>query len=843
MFENQGAGMARRRASAGLRLAVALWAAVFAAGALAALAADDDADKKKEDEVIEMPEVLVSGSGNEAGVTTLSHEKIQNTPTPTNTITDALRSQSNIQFSSESRSSAAGGEITPPRITIRGSKHYENNFMLGGVSNSNNITPGGGGDGFSFSGEAQTLFIDTSLLDSISVYSENIGAEYGSFTGGVVDAKLRDARTDRWHAAANFRYTSDSLASFHYTEGQQQSVKRFHAQQSEFSKSDFNIAVDGPLTRNLGLLVSYARQHSYVPSDIIFVNADYSEYREKKKTYRDNENFLIRLNTKGYERFEASLTAIYAPYRNSSDATTRRNEGGKTQGGGFSLIYDMTNKFSFASLKTLVNFKHDKFASESDNPNPFVARWITVPGGYANWFEWDDEQTIADEVAYQNQESTKKSFSYKGVLDFNKVRTGGLGHTIKAGVEAEFATAKYEKLQDNVSFTMAILDSAAVGDRLNGVITGEQWTQSRPLYPAGKRTADYKNFAIFLEDAIDVERFTFRPGIRMSYDDITGNFDPAWRLFANADIFNNGKWNVYGGYNRYYGTQILANALGVDNGIKFYRRTNWDAPWEPSFEMFTSSELGDLKTPYSDEVNLGSSVNYRKTLFKLDLVSREYKDQIRGEIDGSQPGIWRHFINTNKGRTSYRGATFTAAKDYAIGDTRHVSELSFTASRTKDNSSVGSNTAWSDWFSGWGDIEYVTFNGAVIPSWELPSVDFAAPFVFTYSHQTQIGENLRLNVILRDQAGERRIFQMGDGLPDPDTGDPTRLMVLRRLNNAFWVDFSAEYDIKIKGSKYTVGADVLNLFTRKNEIGIGSNGVASGYTMGRQLFVNLRYAF
>jgi iron complex outermembrane receptor protein len=57
MFENQSTGMVRRRASAWLRLAVALWAAVFAVGAFAA---DDDADKKKEDEVIDLPEVLVS---------------------------------------------------------------------------------------------------------------------------------------------------------------------------------------------------------------------------------------------------------------------------------------------------------------------------------------------------------------------------------------------------------------------------------------------------------------------------------------------------------------------------------------------------------------------------------------------------------------------------------------------------------------------------------------------------------------------------------------------------------------------------------------------------------------
>ncbi|MDR1460518.1 MAG: Plug domain-containing protein [Campylobacteraceae bacterium] len=190
-------------------------------------------------------------------------EKIANTPTPTNSITDALRSNSNIQFSQNSRSSARGGEIAPPKVSIRGSMHYENNFMINGVSNNNNINPGGlENNAFSDfpSSEAQSLFLDTSLVDSISVYTEAISAEYGSFTGGVVDAKLKNAQMDRWHMMSNFRYTKDSWAKYHLSETQKNTAYATNERyQPEFNKYEYNVAFNGPVNDYLGLILSYGK--------------------------------------------------------------------------------------------------------------------------------------------------------------------------------------------------------------------------------------------------------------------------------------------------------------------------------------------------------------------------------------------------------------------------------------------------------------------------------------------------------------------------------------------------------------------------------------------------------
>jgi hypothetical protein len=236
-----------------------------------------------------------------------------------------LRSNSSVQFSKDSRSSATGGEIVPPKISIGGAQRYENNFMLNGVSNNNNLNPAGLGyaDGWygAAAGEAQSLFIDTSLVESVSAQTKAVSAEYGSFTGGVIDAKLKDARMDRWHITSKFRYTKDDWAKYHLTDDQKHTDKSTsETYQPEFNKYEYAIALDGPITDNLGLLLNYGAQHSKIPlwSAYDINKSGGATYKERRTQYRDNKNYLIKLNTHDKDNFEASLTAIYAPYTHST---------------------------------------------------------------------------------------------------------------------------------------------------------------------------------------------------------------------------------------------------------------------------------------------------------------------------------------------------------------------------------------------------------------------------------------------------------------------------------------------------------------------------------------------
>jgi hypothetical protein len=305
--------------------------------------------------------------GNDAKI--LESRRIQNTPAPSKFITDKFTGNSEVQYSQNARSSVKGGEIAPPKISIRGGRHYENNFMIEGMSNNNNINPNGFGtgerNGYSptVSGESQSFFVETSLVDTVSFYTENIGAQYGSFTGGVVNAKLKNARMERWHTTTNFRYTKDSWAKYHLTQAQENiTYGTTESYQPEFNKYEYSAAFDGPVNEHLGLLVSYGKQRSKIPlwSGYNIYNADNSTYRERRIQYRENENFLIRLNTNGVEDFEASLTAIYAPYSERLFQTSSKYSDYDTQSGGFNIFYNMKNALKFGVFENTLGGQTDK---------------------------------------------------------------------------------------------------------------------------------------------------------------------------------------------------------------------------------------------------------------------------------------------------------------------------------------------------------------------------------------------------------------------------------------------------------------------------------------------------
>jgi hypothetical protein len=264
--------------------------------------------------------------------------------------------------------------------------------MINGVSNNNNLNPGGISNARPLatttpSGEAQSLFIDTSLIESIEAHTEAISAEYGSFTGGVINAKLKDAHRDRWHFLAKYRYTDDSWAKYHLTDDQKNTTQSTDiSYQPEFSKYEYTISADGPITDHLGLMLSYANQHSKIPlwSGYNIYNPDgVTTYKERRTQYRDNKNYLVKLNTHDIDNFEASLTAIYAPYTQSMFASEIKNSDYDIKGGGYNIAYDMKNALSFGVLKNTLAYKQEENAMDGGASVSYY--WKTVPTGYANW--------------------------------------------------------------------------------------------------------------------------------------------------------------------------------------------------------------------------------------------------------------------------------------------------------------------------------------------------------------------------------------------------------------------------------------------------------------------------
>ncbi|MDR1450815.1 MAG: TonB-dependent receptor plug domain-containing protein [Helicobacteraceae bacterium] len=771
----------------------------------------------------------------------------------TRSITDALRSNSKIQYLQSDRSSARGGEIAPPKVSIRGSQHYENSFLINGVGNNNNINPGGfeNNDPTGFaSGEAQSLFIDTSLVQSVNAYTENISAEYGGFTGGVVDAKLKDARTDRWHVMANLRYTQDGWAKFHLNDAQENTVYATSASyQPEFNKYDGALSLDGPINDYLGLMLSYGRQYSKIPLysgyNLRDSGGSFSK-KERRTQYRENENYLVKLNGFSDGGFEADLTAIYAPYTQSLFRSNVKNSDYDVTNGGLDVILNTQNELNFGVLKNTLSYK--RTSSGIDDAEFYAYTWRVSPIGGA--VDWNSSGANAQEGSRGNQDFLKSDIGLKSALYLDDIYAGDTKHAIKVGAEAEYTTAKFE-FDGGTTYSSPQLNVSATGSKEDGIIDGEQYAANKIEYGALERSKDYYTAALFLEDEIGIERFTFRPGVRVSTDNLTDNKDVAHRLFANVDIFNDKFLNLYGGVNRYYGTQILGYAV-YKYQADSYTRSAYNAPWVLGAAYPSVYEYKHLKTPYSDEYSAGSSVNFADTLFKLEYVNRQHRDQIKARYTYAAlaPNTFDYY-NTNEGKTDYWGVTFSASKNYDIGSSKHVSEFSATRSDTRSNLTGlrGFQDAMSINRSNSVSPTHVTYDGEVKLASELPASQFNSPWIVTYTHMAQIANSVRVSGVAWYQKGGRGLRQLsGTGDVDP-AGLPTRIFEVKKYKDVFNVDLSVHYDIKVGDNVFTLGLEILNLLDRENDASAtNSTGVFSAtsveeYSMGRQFYASLRYEY
>ncbi|MDR2081755.1 MAG: TonB-dependent receptor plug domain-containing protein [Campylobacteraceae bacterium] len=811
----------------------------------------DENDQSNSSDIVQLQTISVIGhesADSGKGTTIISNDYIQNAPSPTNTVTDLLRGKSYIQYDQTSRDSATGGEISPPKVSINGGSHFENSFLINGVSNNNNINPAGLSINYASAqsgqptGEAQSLFLDTNLIDTVEVYTENIKAEYGGFTGGVIDAKIRDANTDRWHIYTNYRYTSDSWTKFHWTEAQQSALNTTTTAelQPKFTKHEYTFSADGPITDNLGLMLSYGKQESKIPLwSSYVVNGEH----QRRNAYREKGNFLVKLNTNGLDDFKASLTGIYAPYEHTLFNPTYKDSDFTMVGGGYTLIYDMENDFAIGKLKNSINYQKNEISRDADRDylNQWNAAWPS--NGYLNW----GTGTIY-EGAFGDYTQDKQSIGYKGSFEFDEIKSGIFEHKIKTGIEAEYS--KLDAMRGKyTTFYIGVQDPTVTGSKEDGILEGSQYSIRTVSGMRQTRGKDYGSGALFLEDNIKTENgFTLRPGLRISTDSITDDIDIAWRFFANADIFNDDILNIYGGYNRYYGSQILTHAAHLP--IKTYRstRTNATSPWidQPSTSTNPQYNLGKLETPYSDELNIGASLNLFDTLFEAKFIDRQYKKQIRSVRPISNTNTYKEFDNS--GESSYWGLTLSFSKDYDLGMMgSHRSEFSATRSNRESDSFDPVAAFDFDDLAGTVSTTHITYNNELIPIENMiGSADFNRPWVVAYTHTAHFSY-FDLGGVFRYQSGAKGIARLsGFGHMDPD-GIRTVAFEDKSYGGTFNIDIYTAVNLKIKNNKLKIGVDILNLLNRKNEsnayYGVLVSRGHTGYSLGRQFFANVRYEF
>ncbi len=228
---------------------------------------------------LQLDTIVVSDTpfSQQTGTQKITEQQIRLKPSKDGNITELLRNNPNVQFSNSADTSESGGEIAPNEVSIHGAAFYSNNYTIDNLSNNDNLNPasdnslkaGKDVDGYSPTdlpgGGTQAFWIDSSLLKNVEVFDSNVSAKHGNFTGGVINAELKDPDLRKFSGKVFYRITRDDWASFKVDNEEKFSRAETLGSQPQFTKQQYGIVLNQPIGDKGGLLFQYTRSESKIP--------------------------------------------------------------------------------------------------------------------------------------------------------------------------------------------------------------------------------------------------------------------------------------------------------------------------------------------------------------------------------------------------------------------------------------------------------------------------------------------------------------------------------------------------------------------------------------------------
>ncbi len=780
-----------------------------------------DATQSNATVVHQLEVVDVTEQERRPGSDTIADRQLQSLPSHSGSITEALKGQSNVQFANDSFSSLTAGEIRPPRVSIAGAKPYENSFLINGMSITNTLNPSGLGAGetvnrsnLEVNGGDQTIFYDTSLIDSVTVYSSNVPAKYGNFVGGVVDARLADPRTDRWGGVVSGRHTRSEWSRLRGVDHDSDTPDN----QPKYRTSTVYASVDGPVSDAWAVLLAASRKQSTIPLQ----KKESGEFVDKDQ-YRTNDNVFGKILYSPDDSFRMTLDLTYAPYSEERwksgwlDSDWRVENESYRLGSEAVWITDMgvwTGGVSFAANGYSRDYDSNVWYSDTTQSPAFQS------GGLGD--------------------ATTRNRSSQVRLDYetHELDGGEWLWILAGGVDISHATT-------NMWNEMARMEGFTAGTITETEY--EEIDQTKTLNTVGwygQAEARWKRLSLF-------------PGLRLDYEDFSHNVDLAPRFRAEWDTMGDGMLRLTGGANRYYGGQLRAYAF--DRYRPFVTKSTNRKSGEVKYinGKDRSYSAKGLETPYSDELAgglLGTALGFD---YGLEYVHRDHKKQV---ISKTRDG--ELYELTNDGKSVYDGLTFTVGRSYAFERFgAHTFSLGVTQSRTKTFNGAFDSDEVVNRFSGGYAYNYdrVYYDGASMSRSDLPAEDYNAPTVVTFSWLGSFWDDrLRINSVSRwrdSTTGLKKDERPADETPYGTTASKKTTPSAQWLNaqgeyqdaytkgvisGGLVSDVSLEYDaLRTELLTMSMLLDITNIFASD-----AHSGVVEGHSVrGRTYYAGLRCEF
>ena len=784
----------------------------------------------------------------------VTSEEISQRNTGDGNITDLMKTNPAVQFANNDSNSMNQGEIKPSRISIHGSSSYQNAYRLDGVSFNNDFDPADSGLGETstrLSSGDQGIYIDSRLIDSMTVYDNNIPVEFGGFTGGTVEVNSR-----RWQgensAHAYYRLTRsgwnnlfhDSSQGIDTSKNDTSNPARF---QNRYDKNDFGGWFELGVSENSGIVFSASRRSSTIPMTTTGGEAYVIENNQiepisasagKKNQRRTSDNYFLKYSADLSEKSSLDLSANYATYDSRLFSSSVLNSGYDSTHNGLGFTAVLKHHFDIGQLELTANTQDLKDERTNDQKYSLGLRAFDE-----NW-----QMIERNSGGLGDLVSKQKNHGLKSVMRFNSLEDGlGLNHKPTLGAEVNYTKGTY--VRDNDYFRYTYTGNIDYNDDIYG-----GYLSNITRFQKGSYSADYTNYAIFLDDTIEYGKLTLRPGVRLDRDDFVNRTNIAPRLSGTYDVFGDGSTQLIAGANRYYGRSMLTYALyGAQNG-GMQNCNSWGAfdpcslnPNNNDWDNQKDYEgLDSLKTPYNDELTLALQQDVLSTTWRLQYVHREGYDEVRTRTKYDTRDADKRSIRTfdNGGRSSHDTVTLSVnnSQPWEWADASHVMTASFTWQKSESNTPKDAGYSSFD-PANKVNLNKVWYDGKVIDASKLPSTSFNSPIKLNLE-LTSVWDEYDVTWYNRLQwwgSRDQAVRYDNSYYSDPEVGQVRKYSKQRFASKYTWdtrlgwkPDFAHGFGISVEVNNVLNNKNIADRF-------VFDDSVLKSYDPGRQFWLQVNY--
>lgn len=700
-----------------------------------------------------------------SGVSRLSQDEISRQTTASGDLNELARSFANVQFDARRGRLTEDNilDLRPAQLSISGGRPYENAFVIEGLqtaslldSTNDNIHAYD-----SVLGHPQTTFLAPGLVGSMEIYTHDIPARFGGFTGGVIKTDIRDPRT-RFGGEISASHSSSDLVEYLVEDRHQQAAM---PEKPEFHRESFTAQLDIPLARNLYGLFSYSSDRSTLSN-----TQKLAAYGSSRRATTRSDDYTAKLLYVISKESSLSLTSVYSPYRQQNieqDLKIQNND-------------SWLNSLRFTHRSDLLELTASAGALLADNSREQAPNLYT----YKNFGAGDKVDWVADTASSgaRGGNGDMTSTQTDLPLSVSAVWRPLRGLNLSGGADFTHTRARLSRPETNNAYrhqtSSGVVKDPTVVSALGGsdptVLEGEQALNYRLTYLAFDHTVRLNTGDAWLQaektGSLGAMPWELRAGLRAEQNDFLGNLDLAPRLSASLNPLS---WlRVQAGYNRYYTDAMLAYALreGYPDSYTYnrtYTLVNGKKVYSDNWKLYLHSRAAnysqaDLDTPYSDERSASVSLDGGKAgTLRVTGLQRDNRNEF-----ARSEAIKRTYVNEKTG-------TITTYNEYRItndawSDYRSLS-LEWTRAWKNQRARVG--TTWEkrrtttvDYFEenlddqARSEMVYLDGNIVTRAQAQLADSNFARPtYVTGVWSSSWFGNRLRVDLIGRWNAGYSRI--------------------------------------------------------------------------------------